>query len=211
MLSYQHGYHAGNRADVLKHSVLHAVLEVEAQKARPLLYVETHAARGIYDLTGKQASKTGEAKLGVMALPKAEKAPRALQPWLKVVQAAGDKQYPGSPALAATLLGDRARLVLFEKHPTEYDALRSRLGQDERLLIQKEDGYRGALRLQPRRGEAMLVVLDPSYETDADMDALANWVPRAMKRWPQAQFLIWLPLFADGRDFDFVAYLSEID
>ena len=211
MLSYQHGYHAGNRADVLKHAVLHAVLEAEAARNHPLLYIETHAARGLYDLTGPQANKTGEAKLGVLAMPPAKKAPRALQPWLTHIQAAGPKAYPGSPALARDILGETARLVLFEKHPAEHKALTKALGDDKRAQIQKADGYNGALRLQPRRGEDMLVVLDPSYETDADMDALANWVPRAMKKWPKARFLIWLPLFADGREEEFGAYLSELD
>lgn len=211
MLSYQHGYHAGNRADVLKHAVLHAVLGDEARASKPLLYIETHAARGIYNLTGKQAEKTGEAKLGVLAMPKAADAPRALQPWLKLVQAAGPSAYPGSPALAMKSLPETARFVFFEKHPTEYGHLVENIGQDARAQARKEDGYNGALRLQPRRNEQMLVFLDPSYETEADMDALANWVPRAMRRWPSARFLIWLPLFADGREEDFGAYLSELD
>lgn len=123
MLSYQHGYHAGNRADVLKHAVLHAVLEEEAKAGHSLLYVETHAARGYYDLTGDKAHKTGEAKLGVLSMPKSEKAARALKPWLAHVQAKGPTSYPGSPALAVQLLGQNARIALFEKHPTEHDAL----------------------------------------------------------------------------------------
>lgn len=211
MLSYQHGYHAGNQADVLKHAVLHAVLQAEAETDTPLLYVETHAARGRYDLTGKKSQKTGEAALGVLAMPNASNAPRALKPWLEHVQKHGPKAYPGSPLLAAQLLGKQARFALFEKHPTEFEALNSALGKDDRAQIRKADGYSGALRLQPRRGERMLVVLDPSYETPADMDALANWVPRAMRKWPKAHFLIWLPLFADGREDEFGAYLSELD
>ncbi|WOR13676.1 23S rRNA (adenine(2030)-N(6))-methyltransferase RlmJ [Hyphomonas sp. FCG-A18] len=211
MLSYQHGYHAGNRADVLKHAVLHAVLEEEAKAGKPLLYVETHSARGFYDLTGDKARKTGEADLGVLAMPKADKAARALQPWLRHVQGKGPKSYPGSPALAVQLLGPSARIALFEKHPAEHAALAKALAKEPRALIRKEDGYRGALRLQPRRGEEMLVMLDPSYETEADMDALANWVPRAMMKWPKARFLIWLPLFADGREEEFGAFLSELD
>ena len=106
---------------------------------------------------------------------------------------------------------EQARIVLFELHPAEHKALSQALHKDRRVQIRKEDGYRGALRLQPRRGENMLVMLDPSYETDADMDALANWVPRAMRKWPKAQFLIWLPLFADGREEEFGAFLSELD
>ncbi|MEC7289474.1 MAG: 23S rRNA (adenine(2030)-N(6))-methyltransferase RlmJ [Pseudomonadota bacterium] len=211
MLSYQHGYHAGNKADVLKHAVLHAVLEAEAEANQPLLYVETHAARGFYDLTSAQSVKTGEALTGVLAMPKAKRAASALQPWLRHVQSKGASSYPGSPALASQLLGEKARLALFELHPTEHKALSQALRKDDRIQIRKEDGYRGALRLQPRRGEDMLVMLDPSYETDADMDALANWVPRAMRKWPQARFLIWLPLFADGREEEFGAFLSELD
>ncbi|MEM9375770.1 MAG: 23S rRNA (adenine(2030)-N(6))-methyltransferase RlmJ [Pseudomonadota bacterium] len=211
MLSYQHGYHAGNKADVLKHAVLHAVLSHFADAGRPLLYVETHAARGYYDLNSDQARKTGEAAQGVLALPAAEQAPKALQPWLRLVQAKGPGAYPGSPALARQLLGADARLMLFELHPTEHKALSQTMRQDARVQIRKEDGYRGALRLQPRRGEDMLVVLDPSYETEADMDALAQWVPRALRKWPKAKLAIWLPLFADGREEAFGAFLAGLD
>ena len=211
MLSYQHGFHAGNQADVLKHAILHAVLRSEAEANRPLLYIETHAARGFYDLGGIQSQKTEEAKRGVLAMPKAAKAPDALKPWLQHVQSKGAGSYPGSPALASQILTDQARIVLFELHPAEHKALSQALHKDRRIQIRKEDGYRGALRLQPRRGEHMLVMLDPSYETDADMDALANWVPRAMRKWPKAQFLIWLPLFADGREEEFGAFLSSLD
>ncbi|MEL6692172.1 MAG: 23S rRNA (adenine(2030)-N(6))-methyltransferase RlmJ [Pseudomonadota bacterium] len=211
MLSYQHGFHAGNQADVLKHAILHAVLTAKAEANDPLLYVETHAARGFYDLHGAQSKKTAEAERGVLAMPKAKQAPNALQPWLRHVQSKGPGSYPGSPALATQLLGEAARIVLFELHPAEHKALSQALRKDERVQIRKEDGYRGALRLQPRRGEQMLIMLDPSYETDADMDALANWVPRAMRKWPKAEFLIWLPLFADGREEDFGAFLSSLD
>lgn len=196
---------------MLKHAVLHAVLEAEAETNRSLLYVETHAARGFYDLTSEQSVKTNEAESGVLAMPKANKAASALQPWLRHVQSKGPTSYPGSPGLATQILGPNARLALFELHPAEHKALSQALHKDSRVQIRKEDGYRGALRLQPRRGEEMLVVLDPSYETDADMDALANWVPRAARKWPKARFLIWLPLFADGREEEFGAFLSELD
>jgi 23S rRNA (adenine2030-N6)-methyltransferase len=211
LLSYQHGFHAGNKADILKHAVLHAVLRAEAEADRPVLYVETHAARGFYDLNSPQSVKTGEAQDGVLALPRADRAAKALRPWLQHVQDKGPGSYPGSPALATQFLGDKARINLFELHPAEHKALSQALHKDPRVQIRKEDGYRGALRLQPRRGEHMLVMLDPSYETDADMDALANWVPRAMRKWPNAHFLIWLPLFADGREEDFGAFLSSLD
>ena len=50
MLSYRHGFHAGNLADVLKHSTLIAVLEAAITKPAPLVYIDTHAGAGMYSL-----------------------------------------------------------------------------------------------------------------------------------------------------------------
>ena len=47
MLSYQHGYHAGNLADVHKHALLAWALDYLTQKDKPLSYIETHAGRGL--------------------------------------------------------------------------------------------------------------------------------------------------------------------
>ena len=47
MLSYQHGYHAGNHADVLKHLVLVHVLDHLNRKPKPWRYVDTHAGAGL--------------------------------------------------------------------------------------------------------------------------------------------------------------------
>lgn len=209
MLSYQHGFHAGNRADVLKHAALETILSGLKKSGQKLLYVETHSGRGIYDLTGKQARKTGEAANGVLALMNA-KAPRPLRSWLKIVEQSGPSAYPGSPALAARCLGQKDRMVLFEKHPQEYDALHNALSSDDRIQIKRADGYSGALKLAPRSGEQMVVLVDPSYETERDMDALAEWAPRALRRWPHAVLVIWLPLFRDEREMEFGAYLSEL-
>ena len=65
MLSYQHGYHAGNLADVHKHGLLAWMLDALVQKDKPLSYIETHAGRGLYDLASSEALRTGEAKAGI--------------------------------------------------------------------------------------------------------------------------------------------------
>ena len=66
MLSYQHGYHAGNMADVHKHALLALVLDYMVRKPKPVTYLETHSGRGIYDLTSAEAEKTGEAAAGIL-------------------------------------------------------------------------------------------------------------------------------------------------
>lgn len=211
MLSYQHGYHAGNRADVLKHAVLDVLLRHLAETGRPVLHVETHAGHGAYDLTGPQARKTAEAEAGALALLASKAPPAPLVPWLDHVRRCGKRRYPGSPLLAGQRLGDQARLVLFEKHPAEFDALRKTFEGDGRAQIKKEDGYSGALRLAPRRSETLHVFADPSYETMADMEALAEWVPRALSRWPHAWITVWLPLFKDEREAEFGAFLAGLE
>ena len=211
MLSYQHGFHAGNRADVLKHAVLDALLRHVAGTGAPVLHVETHAGRGVYDLKGSQAQKTGEAKDGVLAMLGSSKSPAAVDPWLSHVRDCGVDAYPGSPKLAANRLGDKARLILFELHPSENKALGESFAGDRRVQIKKADGYAGALKLAPRRGETMIVFADPSFETIADMEALAEWTPRALNRWPDAYILVWLPLFKDERESDFGAFLSSLE
>ncbi|NBC21049.1 MAG: 23S rRNA (adenine(2030)-N(6))-methyltransferase RlmJ [Alphaproteobacteria bacterium] len=210
MLSYQHGFHAGNRADMLKHAVLDAILCELADGPHSVLHVETHAGRGNYDLTGRQARKTGEAEQGVLAHWDS-RAPAALAQWMELVRECGRQAYPGSPALAARRLGPRDRMVLFEKHPAEFEALKGVFAGDRRVQIRKEDGYAGALRLSPRRGETLLAFADPSYETIADMERLAEWTPRALEKWPHAALVLWLPLFRDEREVEFGQFLAQLE
>ena len=56
MLSYRHGFHAGNYADVLKHWVLMRTLQYIVRKDKPAFYLETHAGRGMYSLIGATAA-----------------------------------------------------------------------------------------------------------------------------------------------------------
>ena len=73
MLSYQHIYHAGNPADVHKHASLCILLHRLTQKDKPLSYLETHAGRGVYDLSSKEALKTGEAARGFLKMAGSER------------------------------------------------------------------------------------------------------------------------------------------
>ncbi len=209
MLSYQHGFHAGNRADVLKHAVLDTLLRTAAAGPKPVLYVETHAGRGVYDLTSPQAVKGGEARTGVLPFMDSD-APEALASWLDLVRARGDEAYPGSPALAQARLNQASRLVLFERHPQEHAALLESMTGDCRVQIRHADGYAGALTLLPRAGEQVMVFIDPSYETRRDIEALAHWAPSALKRWPHGLIVIWLPLFRDGRETEICEYLLTL-
>lgn len=214
MLSYQHIYHAGNRADVLKHAVLVSVLKDLHKKKTPVFYIETHAARGKYDLSSKEAQKGAEYPDGIGQVWDLKRTPPALKDYLDVVRSFNTSDtlslYPGSPAIATSLLRPGDRFAFFELHPQEIRFLEDNFDADPRIQIRKADGYRGALSLAPRGREQMVVLIDPSYETLSDLEALVDWVPRALRRWPTAIILIWLPLFKDGREDEFGAYLADL-
>ena len=48
MLSYRHGYHAGNAADVLKHFILTYVLDYIKKKDKGFIFIDSHAGAGKY-------------------------------------------------------------------------------------------------------------------------------------------------------------------
>jgi len=118
MLSYQHAYHAANLADVHKHALLAWVLDYLTRKDKPLSYIETHAGRGLYDLEGEAARKTGEAAQGFDRVAGwfGPDHPYAVQV-ARTRALHGVRAYPGSPLIAAQALRPGDRMHLAELHP----------------------------------------------------------------------------------------------
>ena len=78
MLSYRHGFHAGNQADVFKHSALFSFLKVYTQKQKPFTAFDLNAGSASYNLLSEWSLKTGEAEEGIIRfldLYKKEKLP----------------------------------------------------------------------------------------------------------------------------------------
>src|SRR4029079_8181967 len=125
-MNYRHAYHAGNFADVLKHAVLALVLEYMKRKEAPFRVIDTHAGAGRYALTSPQAAKTGEWQGGIARLigPSSTPLPlpvqQRLQPYLDAVRRenAADALgfYPGSPAVALSLMRPQDTLIANELH-----------------------------------------------------------------------------------------------
>ena len=198
MLSYQHGYHAGNHADVLKHAALTLLLRALQAKDTPLRVFDAHAGAGRYDLAGAQARKTAEADTGIVRLLAAPDPPAALAPYLEIVASlnAGDRlrHYPGSPLLAARLLRRQDRMTLMEMHPQAVPELQKTLHGERRVQVLADDCYRvlpGLLPPPERRG---LVLIDPSYELRDEYRKVLQLLRAAHRRWPGGVYMIWYPL-----------------
>ena len=77
MFSYRHAFHAGNHADVLKHTTLIALMKYLTQKDTALTVIDTHAGAGLYRLDGDYTETSGEAQEGVFKLFSEPKSPVA--------------------------------------------------------------------------------------------------------------------------------------
>jgi 23S rRNA (adenine2030-N6)-methyltransferase len=204
MLSYLHGFHAGNHADVFKHSVLTLLLETLTAKPKPLTYLETHAGAGIYDLTSAQARKTGEAADGIKRLWARQAEFPELAAYFRAIAALNPAgalvRYPGSPQLARCALRTADQLILMELHPSEAQNLRHTLGDDPRAHLHHRDGCEGLPALLPPRPPRGLVLLDPPYEVKTEVRHVADAVLAAYRRWPSGCYALWYPRLGVQRD-----------
>lgn len=198
MLSYRHAFHAGNFADVLKHLVLVRLLDYLTAKDAPLLFVDTHAGAGSYDLTGAAARKTGEVEGGLARLWDRNDLPEPLARYLALVREHNGPgplaRYPGSPWLAARLLRPGDRLVAFELHPAEVGPLANLANGDRRLRVLREDGFAGLTGLLPPPERRGLVLLDPSYEVKEDYRRVVETLRGAHRRFATGVYAIWYPV-----------------
>lgn len=199
MLSYQHSYHAGNYADVLKHFVLIDVLTYLLKKEKPFFYLETHAGRGLYDFKSPEALKTPEWKEGVGLLwDKQPPSNSIFTPYLSLIQQYNAPQslrfYPGSPLIANTLLRPSDRAYFCELHPQEFAYLNFHIPSKPKRFISQEDGLAALIAKLPPQEKRGVIFIDPSYETKSDYVDIPNLITKALKRFETGVYCLWYPI-----------------
>lgn len=189
-MNYRHAFHAGNHGDCLKHALLIALIEALRRKDAPFAIADLHAGRGTYDLSGEEATRTGEWRAGIGRL--LDDPPAALAGYVALVRRLG--LYPGSPAIARALLRPQDRLVLNEKHPEEHAALATWASGDPRITVRCSDAY--ALRgvVPPAGMKRGLVLFDPPYETPDEHDQVAAAMRAAHRAAPTVILAAWYPV-----------------
>jgi 23S rRNA (adenine2030-N6)-methyltransferase len=193
-MNYRHAFHAGNFADVVKHLALISILEHLKRKEAPFAVIDTHAGRGLYDLAGDEAKRSGEATNGIERLRDLTEGPATLQVYLDLVRRAGDNRYPGSPLIAATLTRPQDRLVAIEKHPEDAAALRATLAPFRKARVIEADGYARLPALLPPPERRGLILIDPSYEAPDEFVRAAQAVADITRRFATGIVLIWFPI-----------------
>lgn len=194
MLSYQHAFHAGNLADVQKHALLAVALDYMTAKDKPMSYIETHAGRGLYDLGGSEALKTGEAAAGIARIE--ERFPVAHPYRRRLAEERGrfgPMAYPGSPLIAAPALRDDDVMHLCELHPQEHAAL-VKVMAPWGAHVRREDGLKAALALTPPTPRRGLMLIDPSWEVKADYETVPKVIGQVARKWNVGVIMLWYPL-----------------
>lgn len=214
-MNYRHAFHAGNFGDVLKHVVLVGLLEKLAQKEAPFFFLDTHAGRGCYDLSGEAARRSGEAQAGILRLAVAPELPALATRYLALVRGfdaanvAAIRNYPGSPRLAAMLMRPGDRAALCELAPREAEGLRREFSHDERFAVHLRDGYESLKALLPPKERRGLVLLDPPYESqEVEFGKVVDALAAAQRRWPQGVFAAWYPIKRAAGAAAFLAALA---
>ena len=210
MLSYQHIYHAGNLADVHKHSVLACVLSYLTQKEKPLTYLETHSGRARYELDSVASQKTGEAAKGILGID-LEAWFEADHPYRRLVtktQAAyGTMAYPGSPWIASMLLRARDSLQLAELHPAEAKILIETMGN--RARVHQKDGYVVANAICPPTPRRGFMLVDPSYEVKAEYTQIPAFFSRIADKWNVGVLMLWYPILVNSSHIPMIRELKR--
>jgi 23S rRNA (adenine2030-N6)-methyltransferase len=194
-MNYRHSFHAGNSADVVKHSLLIALVRALQIKDSALTLIDTHAGCGLYDLYGDQAQRTGEAAQGVLRA--FADANPLLDDYRAAVRAVNDdnavRLYPGSPQFLAPLLRPQDLLILNEKHPEDVKELRAVM-RNTPAAVHQRDAYELWLAMVPVRTPRGVVVVDPPYEQTDERERIVATLAAAHRKWAHGVTVIWYPL-----------------
>jgi len=194
-MNYRHSFHAGNSADVVKHSLLIALVRALQLKESALTLIDTHAGCGLYDLGGDEAQRTGECVHGVL---RAFADPNPLlNDYCEAVRSVNDGGepllYPGSPQILSQLLRPQDLLILNEKHPDDAYTLRGVM-RGTSAAVHERDAYELWLAMVPPRTPRGVVVVDPPYEQLDERARITATLAAAHRKWAHGVTVIWYPL-----------------
>lgn len=219
MLSYRHAFHAGNHADILKHFVLGEVLSYMCAKDKAIVFIDTHAGAGYYDLDGNFAQKKQEYATGIKKIKQLylqNKCNKNILPMVKIIEQININKgttniYPGSAGVAEFILRSEDKLILSELHTNEVDILTKNFSNaGRRIKIFNDDGFVRLKAVLPPSTRRACVLIDPSYEIKSDYHKVISAVQDSLNRFALGTYIIWYPKVAQPLAQNFVEKLKNL-
>lgn len=211
-MNYRHAFHAGNFADVIKHALLARLIAHLRKKDTAFRVIDTHAGAGLTDLSSDEARRGGEWQDGIGRVwrhPFEAKAAELLEPYLSAIAACNPggtlTRYPGSPLLIRQWLRPQDRLIACELEPGAARALSRNLHGDPRIKAIAIDGWTALNAYIPPKEKRGLVLIDPPYEQEDELQRAADAVGAAHRKWPGGMIALWYPI-KDARE---IAHFSK--
>jgi 23S rRNA (adenine2030-N6)-methyltransferase len=150
----------------------------------------------------------------ILTSPAPEPLAELLRPYLEAVgphDAEGRPlSYPGSPAIAQTLMRPQDRIALCEANPDEREALIAALGRDRRLSIVGTDGYVALNAYLPPRERRGVVLIDPPFEAPDEASAVERALERGLRKWPAGAYIAWRPIRETRADAHFLNSIAAL-
>ena len=208
MLSYRHGYHAGNAADVLKHFILIYVLDYIKKKDKGFIFIDSHAGAGKYLISDPYMQKNKEYLQGIEKILQLKNDNIFLKKYLDLVKSINFnsdlKIYPGSCYLAARSLRPNDNLYFFELHPKEFLNLKKNFENDSRVIIENRDSYQRLKKLLPPKEKRAVILIDPSYELKDEYEKVLKMLSDCYKKFPLGVYIIWYPVLKNKKSEKFI-------
>lgn len=211
MLSYRHAFHAGNHADILKHSVLVNILESLNAKDKPYTVFDTHAGSGLYLLDDQRSLKTQEAANGIISLLRKMDEidfPDSLSNYYKITTLYKKHNlYPGSIEFEKIFMGQPDAHIVSELNNSEIDTLKQNAAKEPlvhlhptktsvKTQVHHKDGFSNTIALTPPLIKRGLCIIDPSYEEKDEYKATGNAAISLNKKWNVGIIAVWYPLLS---------------
>jgi len=210
MLSYQHEYHCGNSADVLKHTALCLILDSLCRKDKPFTIIDTHSGAGRFELNDERSLKTEESKNGILKLKDSIQADSVLPYGVRLYI---EKEFPylehglyaGSPELERLFLRESDQLHVNDLHPQAMEKLKTNMSLplleedgvlpfSKKINIHSEDAFKNLNSLIPPLIKRGLVLCDPSFEDGEDYKKVTEALKNVRRKWNTAVIALWYPL-----------------
>ena len=211
MLSYKHGYHAGNHADVFKHIVLIYLYNIEKKTLKSISYIDTHSGSSIYKYTSKYMDKNKEYKFGIKKIQKYVGKNNLINNYLKILKKISIKNnfYPGSPYIISFISNKLDKLFFCELHKNEHKNLKLNLKKFTNTKIINEDGF-DYINKFSSGDKKQFILIDPSYEIKDDFKKIYTLIDNINFKFLKSKIIIWYPILNFTENDEFIDTLRKM-
>ncbi|MFM6973023.1 MAG: 23S rRNA (adenine(2030)-N(6))-methyltransferase RlmJ [Alphaproteobacteria bacterium] len=216
-MNYQHQYHFGNFADIVKHCILIFCLEKLQEKPSSFLAIDTHASSGKFKVNDERILKTNEFKEGLQKIFSHQNYQHILPlKYLEIlakinickIEELTDKLrfYAGSPLIIKNFLRNDDKAIFAESQNLIFNELRRNFAGNKKILCLNENGFNLTKSKLPAHQSRALVLIDPAYEKNQnkiseDYDLAINSLQQGHKRCGNGIFLLWHPIIQGEESF----------